>query len=81
MSTEKELHKFIKSLKQHINYLEDNDPDNPNLDKLKCLLSDNVSEEGEIHLRSSLQDLKEVHIFLSNCADYKDRFKKENLYN
>ncbi len=81
MITEKELHNFIKALIKHVEYFEDNYPDNPNLDKLKRILSENVSEEGEIHISSSLQSLKEVDIFLVNCADYKDRFKKENLYN
>ncbi len=80
MITEKELHKFIKALIQRINYLKDNDPDNPNLDKLKLLLADNVSVEGEIHIKSSLQN-KEDHLFLSNCAVYMDRFENENLYN
>ncbi len=80
MSTEKELHNFIKALIQRIEYLEDNCPDNPNIDKLKLLLSDNVSEEGEIHIKPSLQN-KEAHLFISNCADYMDRLKKENLYN
>ncbi len=80
MLSEKEIYKFIKALIQRINYLEDNDPDNANLDKLKLLLSDNVSEEGEIHIRSSLQN-KEAHLFFSNCVDYKDKFEKENLYN
>ncbi len=81
MITEKELHNFIKALIQHVEYFEDNYPDNPNLDKLKRILSENVSEEGEIHISSSLQSLKEVDIFLVNCTDYKDRFEKENLYN
>ncbi len=80
MLSEKGICKFIKALIQRIKYLEDNDPDNPNIDKLKLLLSDNVSEEGEIHIKSSLQN-KEAHLFFSNCADYKDRFEKENLYN
>ena len=80
MITEKDLHNFIKSLIQHIEDLEDNCPDNPNIDKLKLLLADNVSEDGEIHIRSSLQN-KKAHLFLSHCADYMDRFEKEDLYN
>ncbi len=66
MSTEKELHKFIKSLKQHIEYFEVNYPDNPNLDKLKRLLSDNVTEEGKIRTKSSLQSLKKAFLALTN---------------
>ncbi len=80
MIAAKELHEFIETVIQHIEHLEDNYPDNPNLDKLKLLLSDNVSEEGEIHIRPSLQN-KKAHLFLSHCADYMDRFEKENLYN
>jgi hypothetical protein len=38
MITETELHEFIETFIQHIEYLEDNYPDNPNLDKLKLLL-------------------------------------------
>ncbi len=80
MIAEKELHIFIKALIQHIKYLEGNYPDNPNLDKLKQLLSDNVSEDGEIYIRSSLQN-KQAHLYFSNCADSMDRFERENLYN
>ena len=72
MIAEKELRNFIKDLIQHIKYLEDNDPDNPNIDELKLLLSDNVSEEGKIHIKSS-QLNKQAHLFFSNCADYMDR--------
>jgi hypothetical protein len=70
MITEKELHKL----------LEDHYPDNPNLDNLKLLLSDNVSEESEIHIKSSLQN-KEAHLFILNFADFMNRFENENLYN
>ncbi len=80
MLSEKEIHIFIKALKQHIEYLEDKYPDNPNINKLKLLLSDNVSEDGDIYIRSSLQN-KEAHLYFSNCADYMDRLEKENLYN
>ncbi len=81
MITKKELHNFIKALIQQVEYFEDNYPDNPNLDKLKRIVSENVSEEGEIHISSSLQSLKEVDIFLTNCTDYQNRFEEENLYN
>ncbi len=80
MIEEKEIYKFIKALIQRINYLETNNPKNPNLDKLKLLLSDNVSEEAEIHIRPSLQN-KEAHLYFSNVADSMDRFKEEDLYN
>ncbi len=38
MLSEKNLHKSIETLIQRIKSLEDNDPDNPNLDKLKLQL-------------------------------------------
>ncbi len=80
MLSEKEIHKFIKALIQRIKYLEDNDPDNPNLDKLKLLLSDNVSEEGEIRIKSSSLN-KRAHLFFSNCTDYMYKYKEEHLHN
>ncbi len=80
MLSEKEIYKFIKVIIQRIEYLEDNDPDNANLDKLKLILLDNVSEEGNIHIKSSPLN-KQAHLYFSNCVDYKDRFEKKNLYN
>ncbi len=76
MMIEKELHNLIKALIQHIEDFQVDYSDNPNLDKLKRLLS----EEGEIHIKFSSQN-KEAHTFFSNCAVYMDRFEKENLYN
>ncbi len=80
MRTEKELHKFIKSLKQHIEYFEVNYPDNPNLDKLKLLLSDNVSDDGKIRIKPSVLN-KQAHLFFSNCTDHMYKYKEEHLHN
>ncbi len=80
MLSEKEIHKFIKALIQCIKYLEDNDPDNANLDKLKLILLDNVSEEGKIHIKSSPLN-KQAHLFFSNCMDYMYKYKKGHLCN
>ncbi len=80
MLSEKEIYKFIKALIQRINYLETNNPNNPNLDKLKLLLSDNVSEEGKIRIKPSALN-KQAHLFFSNCTDYMYKYKKERLYN
>jgi hypothetical protein len=80
MLSEKEIYKFIKALILRIKYLETNDPDNPNLDKLKLLLSDNVSEEGKIRIRSSSLN-KQAHLFFSNCTDHMYNYKKEHLCN
>ncbi len=80
MLSEKEIYKFIKVLIQRIKYLEDNDPDNANLDKLKLLLSYNLSKEGKIHIKSSPLN-KQAHLFFSNCMDYIYKYKKGHLYN
>ncbi len=88
MITEKDLHKLIEDITQHIEYLENNCPDNRNIYKLKLLLGNVSVEEGEIHIKSSLQNKEEAHLFLSNCAVYiancavyMDMFENENLYN
>ncbi len=80
MLSEKEIYKFIKALILRIKYLETNDPDNPNLDKLKLLLSDNVSKEGKIRIKSSSLN-KQAHLFFSNCTDHMYKYKKRHLYN
>jgi hypothetical protein len=80
MLSEKEIYKFIKALIQRINYLETNYPDNPNLDKLKLLLSDNVSEDGKIRITPSVLN-KQAHLFFSNCTDYIYKYKEEHLCN
>ena len=43
---------LINTIMERIEYLENNDPDNANLDELRLLLSDNVSKDGKIHIRS-----------------------------
>ncbi len=80
MLSEKEIYKFIKALILRINYLEDNYPDNPNLDKLKLLLLDNVTEEGKIRIKSSSLN-KQAHLFFSNCTDHMYKYKEGHLYN
>ena len=80
MLSEIEIYKFIKVLIQRIRYLEATDPDNPNLDKLKLLLSDNVSEEGKIRIKPSSLN-KQAHLFFSNCTDHMYNYKKEHLCN
>ena len=37
---------LIETIMERIEYLENNDPDNPIIDELKLLLSDNVSKDG-----------------------------------
>jgi hypothetical protein len=40
--------KLIKTISECLEFLENNDPDNPKIEELKLLLSDNLSEDGEI---------------------------------
>ncbi len=80
MLSEKEIYKFIKALTLRINYIDDNDPYNPNLDKLKLLLLDNVTEEGKIRIKPSSLN-KQAHLFFSNCTDHMYKYKKGHLYN
>ncbi len=60
---------LINTIMERIEYLENNDPDNANLDELKLLLSDNVSKDGKINVLSSLQN-KKAHHYFSNYTNY-----------
>ena len=71
---------LINTIVDRIEYLENNDPDNSNLDELKLLLSDNISEEGKIQVRFSLLN-KKAHHYFSNYTNYLHRYEKENLCN
>ncbi len=71
---------LIKTITKRIEYLEHNDPGNPNLDELKLLLSDNVSKDGKILIRFSLLN-KKAHYHFSNYTDYLHRYEKEHLCN
>ncbi len=76
------LELFIKSIRQQIEALEDmdTDPNNTVLDELKLLLSDNVSENGNIHVRSSLLN-KSFHLSFSNYKFYMSKYDNEHLHN
>lgn len=81
MDIEKEIYmKFIKIIKDRIEFLEHNDPENSSLDELKLLLSDNVSDDGKIHIRYSLLN-KQAHHLFSNYNYHLEKFNKEHLYN
>ncbi len=71
---------LINTIMERIEYLEDNDPDNANLDELRLLLSDNVSKDGKINVRSSLLN-KKAHYYFSNYTNYMDKYKREHLCN
>jgi Zn-dependent metalloprotease len=71
---------LINTIMERIEYLENNDPDNANLDELRLLLSDNVSKDGKIHIRSSLLN-KNAYNYFSNYTNYLNKFEKEHLCN
>ena len=55
------LELLIQSIEQQIDSLEDTDHDKVVHSELKLLLSDNVTEDGKIHIRSSLMN-KHFHL-------------------
>ena len=71
---------LVNTILERIEYLENNDPNNANLDELKLLLSDNVSQEGQIQIRFSLLN-KKAHYYFSNYTNFLHRYEKENLCN
>ena len=71
---------LIKTITERIEYLENNDPDNPSLDELKLLLSDNIAKDGKIKVRFSLLN-KKAHYHFSNYTNYLLRYEKEHLRN
>lgn len=71
---------FIQTIEQQIEFLEDMDHDKATLDELKLLLSDNVTEDGKIQIRSSLMN-RHFHLSFSSYKDFMHRFVKGHLYN
>ncbi len=71
---------LIKTITERIEYLENNDPDNTNLDELKLLLSDNIAKDGKAQIRLSLLN-KKAHYHFSNYTNYLLRYEKEHLCN
>ena len=77
---QEEYRRLFKSIKQGIELLEANDPDNEMIDELKLILSDNVSQDGKIHNRSSLMN-KNFHLFYLNYKDCMHKYETGHLYN
>jgi hypothetical protein len=78
---EKEIYlALINTIVERIEYLENNEPDNANLDELRLLLSDNVSKDGKMHIRSFLLN-KKAYNYFSNYANYLNKYEKEHLCN
>ncbi len=63
MSTDKEKHvtsgEFNRAIKERIEYLEQKEPDNPELYKFELLLSDYISEYDKFGIIFSMQDIKD----------------------
>ncbi len=63
MSTDKEKHvtlsEFKRAIKERIEYLEQNEPDNPELYKFELLLSDYISEYDKFGIIFSMQDIQD----------------------
>ena len=72
---------LINTIMERIEYLENNDPDNANLDELRLLLSDNVSKDGKINVRFFFARIKKTYHYFSNYTNYMDRYKREHLCN
>ncbi len=74
------LQLFIQSIIQRIESLEDTDVDYTTIDELKMLLSDNIAEDGMIHVRKSLMN-KTFHLSFSNYKHFMNKYEKEHLHN
>ena len=81
MIDEKEvLQLFIQSILQNIESLENTDVDNATVDELRLLLSDNIAEDGVIHVRKSLMN-KTFHLSFSNYKYFMNKYEREHLCN
>jgi len=76
------LELFIKSIRTQIEALEDMEieHDNTVLEELRLLLSDNIAEDGNIHVRFSLLN-KTFHLSFSNYKFFMSKYDKEHLRN
>ncbi len=81
MIDEKEvLHLFIQSILQHIELIENTNVDIAAIDELKLLLSDNIADDGIVHVRQSLMN-KTFHLSFSNYKDFMNKYEKGHMYN
>lgn len=71
---------FIQSIKERIENLENIDVDGTIIDELKLLLSDNIVENGMIHVRKSLMN-KTFHLSFSNYKNVMNKYDNEHLRN
>ncbi len=81
MIDEKEvLHLFIQSILQHIELMENTDVEISTIEELKLLLSDNIADDGMVHVRKSLMN-KTFHLSFSNYKDFMNKYEKGHMHN
>ncbi len=81
MITEQEvLQLFIQSISYQIESMENTNVDIEAIDELKLLLSDNLVDDGIVHVRKSLMN-KAFHLSFSNFKYYMDKYEKGHLSN
>ena len=84
MSTDKEKHvtpaEFNRAIKEQIEYLEQDDPDNPELYKLKLIQSDDISEYDKSCIIFSMQDIQDK-LYILNYIEHLNGHQKEGLDN
>ncbi len=82
MSTDKEKHvtlsEFKRAIKERIEYLEQNEPDNPELYKFELLLSDYISEYDKFGIIFSMQDIQDK-LYILNYIEHLNGHQKEDL--
>ncbi len=84
MSTDKEKHvtpgELNRAIKERIEYLEQEDPDNPELYKLKLIQSDDISEYDKSCIIFSMQDIQDK-LYILNYIEHLNGHQKEGLDN
>ncbi len=74
------LQLFIQSISYQMESMENTNVDIAAIDELKLLLSDNLVDDGIVHVRKSLMN-KAFHLSFSNYKYYMDKYEKGHLSN
>jgi hypothetical protein len=80
INEEEVLHLFIQSISQQIESMENTDVDIASIDELKLLLSDNLADDGMVHVRKSLMN-KTFHLSFANYKDFLNKYEKGHMHN
>ncbi len=84
MRTDKEKHvtpgEFNRAIKERIEYLEKEEPDNPELYKLKLIQSDDISEYDKSCIIFSMQDIQDK-LYILNFIDHLHRHQSKGSFN